>query len=514
MFHLLFCFLVIAVAGVLPFLYNRISHLFVSSELSSKRSAYILFFAIIIGFYSNPLVEGSKYLPQETGILSYSIQFAIKAAYASVLFCFFSFITSLLSTKKLGLFPVNNHKTCLTISLFSAISMLILWYCMGTHASFDFHVRQMNQITTGEYEKAHPIIHTIFCKFLLDIYNSYKTIVIAQIVLFTIGVYAMCWWCMRAKLSFLYASITVVAIIFLTYPYIHIIIKDSFFISSYMIALAGLMAWSLRPDNAATFVSAFGLTCVGLFRYDGQGAVILTAIALIILCIATRKNIRKILVMVLIPTLSIFLAHSVLPICVNAKSEMVGTKLAMPAELICEVIAQNGNLTPEEITRVEELIMPRKMILEHHKKGEAYEGQKYIWGGYFRSESEFRKYSFAFNLSGKGHEIIPLFFKIAAKNPGIVIDHLLMQSKMLWDVAYNRISSTSLAFYLYIFTLISILERKSLRPFSIPFVPTFSVILTCSLIATTFELRYGLPIIVGSIFMIGYTNRVRTLHLT
>ena len=289
-------------------------------------------------------------------------------------------------------------------------------------------------------------------------------------------------------------------------PIIHVIIKDSPYISFFIIAMAGLQAWVHKPDRESVIVSTLGLIGVGVFRYDGQAIVIVVSCALALLFFSTKKHARHILFMCALPIAAIFSAHYVLPCLVNAKSEMVGTKLAMPAEIICEIIVRNGNVTEEEKEKAQNLIMPIELMKKHHSLAKSYEGQKYIWNGFFETEEEFRRYSFAFNLSGKEKQIIPLFLNLAIKNPAITANHLIQQSRMILDLHGSYRYPCSLSFYICIFALIIMLKHKVRADQYIPFVPVFACSLTCMFIATTFEWRYGIPVIAGAILLFGHMN--------
>lgn len=444
-------------------------------------------------------------------MLTYAAIGAFKLLIASILYSFLLILLRLTKSNLFSCLPVKTNKQCLLFTLITAIVLLAIWYTHGTHTSFDFGVRQMGQIHSGIYEKAHPVFHTILSGLLLNMYDSLHTLVAAQLIYFTCASFCIFWWCKREQLSAIYAFLAVAAIIYFTFPCIHEVIKDSYVISSYTIAAVGLMAWLRHPDKISATLATVGLVGVGSFRYDGQAIIVMVTVALLLGAYRNKKNLKQVYAICFIPIAAIIAAHAILPACVNAKSEMVGTKLAMPAELICEVIAQNGNISEQELAEAEALIMPKELILTQHSKGEVFEGQKYIWGGYFESDDVCYRYSFAWNLGGKEKELLPLFARIAVKNPGIILSHLFQQGKMVWDVRGGIQSPIALCFYTAALFLAFLGSRKLGAAYLIPFVPIFTTAAICTFVATTYEMRYGMPIIIGGILIIGYAHSfVRT----
>ena len=393
--------------------------------------------------------------------------------------------------------------------------LLLLWYLFGTRAFWDFEFNQLIQLKTGNYDKAHPVFHTIFCGGLLKIYQSLHTIAFAQIIAFSVALYSICWWAKRSGLSIIYACGAIVGIVVFTYPYAHYVVKDSFMLSSFIIATTGLMAWNQRPDLTSAILAAIGLTGVGLFRYDGQASVLLVSIAVVTLSIWNKKIRKQAYIIAFIPLLALVSGHLILPACVNARSEMTGTKLAMPADLICEVIVRGGDISPDDLKKAEQLIMPKELMFHLHKLGHEYQGEKYIWGMGFADNKEFKRYSFAYNLKDKGAELLPLCGRVIIKNPVITIQHLFQQGKMLWDIRAEHdrsvyikspINPISLCFYMGMLVLILIIRNRCGIQYLLSFIPFITVTSVIALIATTYEMRYGLPIIPAGILAIGYAR--------
>lgn len=166
----------------------------------------------------------------------------------------------------------------------------------------------------------------------------------------------------------------------------------------------------------------------------------------------------------------------------------------MPAEMICEVVVHDGRLTPEERTRISEIIMPIESIREYHDAGEEHEGQKYIWS--------YGSYSFAKSLSGKGKELLVLFIPIACRNPGIMIKHVWHQSYMLTRL----VDYSSACFYIFAGLILLLLSRKTPMRFYLPFIPVSLCVFICIFIATTYETRYAAPVVGGSVVLYLYVH--------
>ncbi len=437
------------------------------------------------------------------------IVWPVRLFWGGIMYSFLVFSSRLAISDFIKLKPIKYHKQCAYIAIGIALIMFLILFFEGAQASNDY-LGQIAGAEKGEYDKSHPVFHTVFCCALLSIYDSINTVIISQILFFSFSVYVIARFCEKYSISRVLTVIAVLIATVCTYGIIILAIKDSFYISSCIIAIVGLMVWCISPSLKSAILATFGLMGVGVFRYDGQAIVLLTSLSLIVAMFVCRRKVSHVLLMSLLPCVTIILAHVMLPSYLNATSKIVGTKLAMPAEIVCEVIAQKGNITEEELRVAEEVIMPKAMIIKHHSMSAEYDGRKYMWD-YFNSPEEAETYSFATRLSGKEKELLPLAFSVAIKNPFITITHFIEQGRMVWDPTMQYAQPTSLFFFLSVLMILSLIRKKTSLIYYIPFIPTMVVAMTSIFIATTWEPRYTYPIFFGAILSVPYMHIIRRI---
>ena len=503
--------IILTLAFCLPFLEKILAKKLNLTILSKKHQATILVGALIVCAYALGVHSHSRLFALYKDVLGSELPiiFAVRILMFSLLYTTLTFCSKLVTSSALNAYPVKSNKVCLLITIGFTVLLLALWGIEGTHASNDYS-GQIASARMGEYDKAHPVSHTLFCCCLLSIYDSIHTIIISQILFYALSVYAISWFCKRAEISIFFTITATFLATICTYQILLLAIKDSFFISSCTIATVGLMSWCLTPSRKAVLLTTIGLIGVGIFRYDGQAIVILTATALIMTAFVRRQKIRQILIMSIVPCIIIILAHVILPGYLNATSRVVGTKMAMPAEIVCEVIAQNGNISKEELSQAEEIIMPKEMIIKHHGMSAEYDGRKYMWA-YFSNQEELETYSFAYRLSGKEKELLPLAITVALKNPVITIRHFIEQGRMVWDPSMQYKQPTAFFFFVNLVLLCILFKCNQSPIYYIPFIPVLTVALTSTFVATTFEPRYTFPIFFGGALSIAYTHFILRL---
>lgn len=105
------------------------------------------------------------------------------------------------------------------------------------------------------------------------------------------------------------------------------------------------------------------------------------------------------------------------------------------------------------------------------------------------------KYGFAWTLSGKGQLVRNLFFSVSADNPLLAAKILLLNSQMVWNLSSGNIRDMpqlSLFYGCVLGFLVGGMMKK--KEYLIPFVPFYGVILAIGAAATTYEVRYLLPL--------------------
>lgn len=400
-------------------------------------------------------------------------------------------IYNILRVPNKELSPIGSNKIFL-LALYPILLMLLIWCFKGYELSPDTeHI-----LSWDVYEKAHPIAYGIIVKLLYGLFGSIKAIVVSQILLMAVACWAIIWFIYNHKLPWIYAVLGTAIVIYGTsYSFIFVIaIKDAFYYPFYIILMVGLCSWCLNESKRDFGFISIGLIGVSIFRYDGQLVVIGTLLALLIACRHSRKM-WTMLALTGTTLLCMIFCNILLPKLLHADTKVgVGTKYAMPAELICEVVVHGGDITEEEKERISQVIMPIDKIRKFHSNFPEHWGQKYIWG---RGE-----YSFARSLSGKGRDIIELFIPIASRNPKIVITHLLNRTHMLTRL----VDSPAACFFISLLLFCIVITRRIPSSLLLPFVPVFISSFTCIFVATTYELRYALPIVGGSVVLYLYSH--------
>ena len=87
-----------------------------------------------------------------------------------------------------------------------------------------------------------------------------------------------------------------------------------------------------------------------------------------------------------------------------------GTRYAKMAHVVCDIVAEGGKVSPEDMELIEQEIMPREVIMRQyglykdsmHPAVSAGHGEKYLHTGLFETWETGRKYGFAWTLSDRG----------------------------------------------------------------------------------------------------------------
>ncbi len=126
------------------------------------------------------------------------------------------------------------------------------------------------------------------------------------------------------------------------------------------------------------------------------------------------------------------------------------------------------------------------------------------------------KYSFNTTLTDKGGDDYQAVFSVAGDNPLKVMKILFLNSQMVWNLpAGNVIRSPQL--WLYYGCLMTLIVACMFRKWKylIPFVPFYGIVLVIGTVATTYEIRYLLPVImvfpILTLYAIGCIKRRRAM---
>lgn len=389
---------------------------------------------------------------------------------------------------------IRTRKGLCMLLAYPLILQVAIWCFKGDTCSTDTSFL----LSIDTYDKAHPLIYAIISKGLYGLFDSIKTVILAQILLMSAACWAIIWFVYSHKLPWVYAVLGTSLAIFGSHGYIGfttMAIKDAFYYPFFITLMVGLCLWCLGRNKKALSIIICSLIGVGIFRYDGQLVVVGTTVFSLAFVYYRKHNLKRHVVLFCIPLVCTFFCNFALPWLLHAGTEIgMGTQYAMPAELICEVVVHEGELTPEEKARISEVIMPIELIREYHDAGEEYEGQKYIWS--------YGAHSFAKSLSGKGKDLLTLFIPIACRNPGIMVKHIWHQSYMLTHL----VDYASACFYICAVLIFKLLTRKTPILFYTPFIPVIFCVFICVFIATTYETRYAAPIVGGCVVLYLYVH--------
>ncbi len=385
-----------------------------------------------------------------------------------------------------------------------ALVLALVWMRTGTATCWDFEHCQYPQILSGHYGVTHTLTHTLFCEGILGIWHHIHAIVLVQLLLFLFVLLMMLSWGIREKIP---ACIVFAAILFSIYQFnlVTTVIKDTPYAISVMTLTLGLCMEMLETGKSSLWMIALGLAGMGCFRYDGSVPFFLT-IAVLACCMLRQKEVRCRLWIPLSAALACWLfASAVLPEALHADQQRTGTRYAKMAHVICDVVAEGGHVSEQDMGLIEREIMPREMILEryHHFHDSLHpvvstaRGEKYLWSGLFPSLEIGARYSFNTTLTDKGEMITRLFFSVAVDNPLKAAKILLLNSQMVWNMSPNACVRRSPQLCLYYGCFITLLLVCMFRrwKYLIPFVPFYGTVLVIGAVATTYEIRYLLPVI-------------------
>lgn len=390
--------------------------------------------------------------------------------------------------------PIRSSNGLRVLIAYPLILQMAIWWFKGDTCSTDtFYL-----LSIDTYDRAHPVIYAIIIKGLYGIFGSIKSIILVQILLMSIACGMIVMYIYHYKLPWLYAILGSSLAIFGSHGYIGfttMAIKDALYYPFFITLMVGLCSWCLRENKKAHVIIIISLIGIGVFRYDGQLIVAGTTIFFLAHVYFRKLNFWRHAAFLCIPLICTFFCSFTLPKILHVGTKYgMGTQYAMPAEMICEAVVHDGELSSEERRRISEVIMPIELIREYHDAGKEHEGQKYIW--------HCGKHSFAKSLDGKGKELLSLFIPIACKNPGIMIKHVWHQSYMLT----HGHDYSSACFYIIIALMFRLQISKTPLHFYVPFIPIVLCMFICVIIATTYETRYAAPIVGGCVVLYLYVH--------
>lgn len=121
----------------------------------------------------------------------------------------------------------------------------------------------------------------------------------------------------------------------------------------------------------------------------------------------------------------------------HAEPGASGTKYAKMAQVVCDIVAEGGEVSEDDMALIEREIMPREVIMRQyhlyqdsmHPVVSTGHGEKYIHTGSFSSWETGMKYGFAWTLGDKGEVVRKLFLSLSADNPLLAAKILFLTAR-------------------------------------------------------------------------------------
>lgn len=388
------------------------------------------------------------------------------------------------------------------------ISILIVW--LNNYPglmSFDSYY-QLDQINSATYNDVHPAIHTLFVKFLLNIYDSPAIVILIQIVsLCGFTGYIFSYFNKKGMSNkFLIVSLIIWSSLAPVQIYTCYLWKDI----PYTIGLLGTtiifikMIMEKNSSNYDQILLIILLTIVALFRHNGIVIYLISILSIILVSIKGRRY--NYLISIIGSLLLMGGIKGPLYDFYNVQPNDNGTKYAIIAKSIVSVVANDGNYTEEELLKIEN-IMPYDVIKRNYNWSQ---GQNLLWN----INSEDVEYGFGERLGTRGRDLISLFLTLFPKNSLIMIGDLIGSASLMWEFDFIRLNFLSVNM-LYFFPIIIgsflLICSKDIVGL-IPLIPiTFNTV-SIMISNISYEARYAYPTIILSLFCFIYLKlRIKQL---
>lgn len=417
----------------------------------------------------------------------------------------------------------NNRESCKHgyNKWFSIIFYLLPLFVIGTEwiASYPAKLStdsfvQLEQIQQNQYSDVHPAAHTLFCKALMQIYNSPAIVIFTQILCLSLitgysfqyfykkGIsknillpILIIWSCLgpiRIVTCYFWKDVFfAIALLLLTLEFVKIIDKKE------------------KTNILDLILAGIALIAITLFRHNG---IIVFIFALIAFIYFACKYHKKMLVPISISLIGIVIVKTLVYSCFAVTPNNNGTKYALPAKAIISVVYYDGNYTQEELKKIEQLMSKEQIKLRY----DAEIGQSLLW----------IKPSFGDSLEGKEKIIIELFIELFPKNVGIMVKDIMSSTYLMMKFQYddkNKFVNPNIVtsmprlvgdnywvnhnmpyMFLLIICMIILIKHKKFESL-IPFVPMLANVLSIVISNISYESRYAYPTIVCTAVLIVHT---------
>jgi hypothetical protein len=250
-----------------------------------------------------------------------------------------------------------NHSSWERVTLYS-IPMIIVWiiYLIAYYPAVmsTDSLSQWNQMTTGIYWDGHPVIHTLFNKFITSIYYSPAAIALSQIIITALIIgFGLCSF-ERYGVKKIYLYLVLLFFIVVpTFGFMVIILWKDILFSAFLLLFTIIIVnivytsgkYLLSIKNKVFIIFTSSIVC--LFRHNGLIIFIGTNI---ILLFCYRHKLKDNLVIVVLTLIIYFLIKGPFYNYLNVTGTTSNEALAIPTQQIAYVIKNNGILGNNEST--------------------------------------------------------------------------------------------------------------------------------------------------------------------
>ncbi len=360
--------------------------------------------------------------------------------------------------------------------------------------------------TVNQWEQIHGILpftdihapfHTLLLKCLLKIRDGYDIVILFQIFLISLlaGLFSKYFyekginsqWLLIANIIFSFSIMST----YYMYPY-----KDIPY--TFVLGIITYLLMRLTDDFKPKII--YGVLWGGLLtvcyylRYNGIVCAVFLAIYLI--CIFIKKRYFKPLISFVasLAVLSIgvyFIIYNVM----GCEHKENGFSLQVFGSGISAVVAQDGNISEEELQRVDE-ILGIDWIKAHYNR---WQMKDLIWtpetddpDGFFEEHSnEVYNNFFVVGMGTHKMEVIKLYFSLFIKNPLICMKDFFYNTYQIWG--YMGVFSNVFLTIILLSSFLVFWRGKQIKMNWIVFVPILLNVLSIAVSTITKELRYLLP---------------------
>lgn len=118
--------------------------------------------------------------------------------------------------------------------------------------------------------------------------------------------------------------------------------------------------------TSSLWLIGLGLAGTGCLRYDGYVPFFLTTGVLLAYMFRHPQERRRLAIPVAGALLFWLFAFAALPCLMKAGRGASGTRYAKMAHVVCDIVAEGGKVSPEDMELIEQEIMPREVIMRQY----------------------------------------------------------------------------------------------------------------------------------------------------